>query len=605
MSSPAPDSVVLLDQQHSAARWLLFSNPIKVVQTYEPKEVLSCLVEVERLTQQGMYAAGFVTYEAASAFDPALSTHEDRRLPLIWFGLYDGCQVVSLEESDVNTFSLGPWTPTVSLDEYRRAIESIKDAIRRGDTYQVNYTLRMRSTLEGDPWQLFLTLHQAQRGKYSAYLNLGQYHICSASPELFVAMRNHKLTCKPMKGTVKRGLNFVEDSQAEQWLRTSEKNQAENVMIVDMIRNDMGRVAETGSVSVTDLFRIERYPTVLQMTSTVEAEVSCSVSKIIQEMFPCASITGAPKVSTMSLIRELEAHPRGVYTGSIGYIAPHAEICQFNVAIRSAVVDVINDTVEFGVGSGVVWDSDADDEYRECGTKSRILFDRYPDFDIIETLLWTPTDGYFLLEQHLTRLRNSASYFQYPLSESQLRSGLAKQDPDPNGGRQKVRVTLSRSGVLSITCASCERLVGAKVALAQKPIVSSSPFLYHKTSYRHAYSQMLEEHRARQSDIVDLILWSGSNSVTESSIANVVVKREGEFVTPSLNRGLLPGVYRERLIQGGVLKECDVRVEELHTCDALYLINSVRGWMALDRADSDTWIVTSEFTFETPRSLAC
>ncbi len=368
------NSVVVRDQLSSSgtSEWLLFENPIAVVTTSRLDEVMPSLHEVEAYTSRGLYAAGFVSYEASGAMDTALATHSLKDMPLLWFGIYAHGEPLSPIYSDAPAFNLDVWRPSVSLHEYRNAVAEIRSAIQRGDCYQVNYTFRLHSTFRGDPWGLFLALHQAQQSDYSAYLNLGRRHICCASPEVFFSLQDGTLTCRPMKGTARRGSTPTEDLKMEHWLAASSKDRAENVMVVDMVRNDMARVAETGTVRVGKLFAIERYPTVLQMTSTVSARVSASIPEIFRGMFPAASITGTPKISSMQIIRNLESNARGVYTGAIGYVAPNGS-SQFNVAIRMVVIDTQTHSAEYGLGSGIVWDSDADAEYDECQTKARIL----------------------------------------------------------------------------------------------------------------------------------------------------------------------------------------------------------------------------------------
>ena len=282
--------------------------------------------------------------------------------------------------------------------------------------------MRLNSEFSGGEWDFFLNLAQTQN-KYAAYIDTGRYVICSASPELFFKLDGNKIYSHPMKGTAKRGRTTLEDKEQAEWLHNSLKNRAENVMIVDMIRNDLGRIAEIGSVQVPELFTIEKYPTLFQMTSTVQAKTNASLDEIFSALFPCASITGAPKVSTMNIIAELETTPRKIYTGSIGYISPNRK-AQFNVAIRTALIDRENKTAEYGVGGGIVWDSTSADEYSEALLKARVLTERPRTFDLIETLLWTPEDGYFLREKHIARMQDSAEYFGFPFSREEFEHQL-------------------------------------------------------------------------------------------------------------------------------------------------------------------------------------
>jgi para-aminobenzoate synthetase/4-amino-4-deoxychorismate lyase len=305
MMLPRDTTILLQDQQGVTPRWLRFGRPLEVIQCGTPAAIMQCLLRIEERVNSGLYAAGFISYEASSGFDNALQTHAATDLPCLWFGIFEHYEEVELPAGHgPGRFHLDEWAPSVSWQQYHRAIEKIKHHIREGDTYQVNYTFRLHSRFDGDPLQLFCHLYQAQRSCYSAYVDLGKYRICSVSPEIFLSLNGSRLLCKPMKGTLRRGYTDAQDHEAVQWLHSSPKDRAENVMIVDMIRNDMGRIAETGSVEVSRLFEIEKYPTVHQMTSTVRSTTAASITEILQTTFPCASITGAPKVKTWRSSRQ-------------------------------------------------------------------------------------------------------------------------------------------------------------------------------------------------------------------------------------------------------------------------------------------------------------
>ena len=351
--------------------WLHFTKPYQVFVAETQDDVLPSLRELERLVQANdWYAAGFLSYEAASALDPAHQTRGESEFPYLWFGLYPKPRVVALPKPEGSKETLD-WRPTISGETYHSAIAKIKDHIAEGRTYQVNFTMRLRAEFTGNAWDVFLQLAQSQN-RHAAYIDTGRYAICSASPELFFQLDGNTLTCRPMKGTTIRGRTTEEDLEQSVWLKRSEKNRAENVMIVDMIRNDLGRIATIGSVTVPRLFETERYPTLWQMTSTVRARTDASFSEIFTALFPSASITGAPKVSTMKIIAELESTPRKIYTGTIGYIAPKRQ-AKFNVAIRTALIDRVLDSAEYGVGGGIVWDSTSTDEHAEALLKARVL----------------------------------------------------------------------------------------------------------------------------------------------------------------------------------------------------------------------------------------
>lgn len=560
--------------------WLRFRDPIEIVEARRLDAVLPALRALEAaVNAQRCYAAGCIAYEAAPAFDPALRVKAAAPTapPLLWFGLYAHAEPIERPPLPPSSATLiDGWTPTVDWPDYERAIHAIKDHIAAGHTYQVNYTYRLRAAFDADAREFFLQLAQRQFNGYAAYLDLGSHVICSASPELFFYLDGDLVTARPMKGTAPRGRTLAEDRAHRAWLHHSEKNRAENVMIVDMIRNDLGRIARIGSVDVPALFTVERYPTVLQMTSTVTARTTASFVEIMAALFPCASITGAPKVRTMQIIAGLETTPRGVYTGAIGYLAPD-RIAQFNVAIRTVTIERATGQAEYGVGGGIVWDSDAADEWRECEIKTRVLTAARPNFDLIESILWTPAAGYWLLERHLSRLTDSAEYFCIPIDPAQLSGrlrGLASSLPPVD---HKVRVTVSRSGAIDLSAVPLADLPlpqPLRLGLAREPVDERDPFLYHKTTQRSIYDAA----RAARPDCDDVILYNRRGEITESTIANVVVELDGGRYTPPVESGLLPGTLRAELLERGDIRERVIRADELRAASRVWLINSVRGW---------------------------
>ena len=604
-----PDQSALL-QDPQGGRWLLFTQPRQIVQAMTPQDVPAALEAVRQAVGAGGYAAGYVGYEAAGGLDPAMQTRPPAPgLPLLWFGIYEGFtpieELPACEPGDLpGDLFTAPWQPSITQGEYNEAIAAIKQRIRDGDTYQVNFTQRLHNRFDGDPWKLFLRLQGAQQAHYGAFVRLGRYSICSASPELFFALDEGRVVCKPMKGTVKRGLTNLEDEQRSAWLHHSEKNRAENVMIVDMIRNDLGMVAEVGSVQVEELFTVEKYPTVHQMTSTVVARTSRDALDILARMFPCASITGAPKVKTMEIIAGLETMPRGIYTGSIGYVAPQGR-SQFNVAIRTVVVDSEAHTAEYGVGGGIVWDSEAADEYAECQTKAAILVRPPQTFDLLETMLWDPVDGIYLLDGHVQRLADSAQYFGMPVSVQSLLDSLRSYTPAQPGSRRILRVTLSRSSGLRIEEHDIKPSKGGRVGLAAQARPAAVPNLFHKTTERQFYAGI----KASHPDLQDVVLWTEQGQVSESTIANVVVRIGDAWVTPAASVGLLPGVFRAHLLATGAVREGAISVSDLLAADEVFLVNSVRGWMKLQaEPGGGGWRIATEFEYMPPvgsASLAC
>jgi para-aminobenzoate synthetase/4-amino-4-deoxychorismate lyase len=582
--------------------WLHFADPQRVIQANALAEVLPALREIEDLTQRGhWHAAGFLSYEAAPAFDQAHQTHPKTDFPLLWFGLYPAPRVITLPEP-ASTKPALTWLPTVDRDTYNAAIAQIKDDIAEGQTYQVNYTMRLQADFSADPWNFFLHLARTQN-HHAAYLDTGRYAIASASPELFFQLDGETITGRPMKGTVKRGRTTLEDKEQAEWLRSSEKNRAENVMIVDMIRNDLGRIARIGSVQVPELFTVEKYPTLWQMTSTVTAKTDASLTQIFSALFPCASITGAPKVRTMQIISELETTPRNIYTGSIGYIAPNRK-ATFSVAIRTALIDREAQTAEYGVGGGIVWDSTSTDEYAEALLKARVLTDETPQFSLLETMLWTPHEGFFLREKHVERLLDSAAYFDFlvaprcssglndtegvhlhlaqvqvsrlPVSKVILESYLneiSSQFTSP----QRVRILLDKNGELNFEAKSLqlsEDHPPMKVCLAKEPIHSRNVFLYHKTTNRGVYESARKDFPEHD----DVLLYNEHSELTEFTIGNLVVELNGKLFTPPLACGLLAGTFRAHLLETGQVAERAIRKEELKDCENIFLVNSVRRW---------------------------
>ncbi len=557
----------------SNTEWLHFANPHCVVSADMVQDVRSALQNVEELVDTNhWHAAGFVSYEAAPAFDDALRVLSSGDFPLLWFGLYPEPRVIQTSEvvrGFENLVTLN-WQPSVERESYNSAIEKIIDYIAQGKTYQVNYTMRLNSKFTADEWNLFLHLAQTQN-KYAAYIDTGRHVICSASPELFFKLDGNRIFGNPMKGTVRRGRTTLEDKEKAEWLHRSIKNRAENVMIVDMIRNDIGRIAEIGSVCVPELFKIEKYPTLFQMTSTVQGKTKASIVEIFSALFPCASITGAPKVSTMNIIAELESTPRRIYTGSIGYISPNRK-AQFSIAIRTALIDRETKTAEYGVGGGIVWDSTSADEYSEALLKARVLTESPNEFSLLETILWTPQDGYFLLEKHIQRLRDSADYFEASFSTEDLILHLERISAEFKVPK-RVRVLVNKAGeIISETNDLPSLIKPFKAALAEQPINSSDVFLYHKTTNRKIYP--IPAH-----GFDDILLYNENNELTEFTIGNLVVEMNGELFTPPISCGLLAGTFRAHLLEAGKIKEQVIFKDKLGDCSKVFLINSVRKWV--------------------------
>jgi para-aminobenzoate synthetase / 4-amino-4-deoxychorismate lyase len=591
---------------HGAGRSFVFGGCRRVLEARAVGDVLPVLREVEAAVAEGLHAAGFVAYEAASAFDPALATHPpDPRLPLAWFAIYETREEVASIDSDPSAvqdkasdsdsdsggsdsddfnpaesdfpdaFALGDWAVGVSEDAYLANVERIRALIAVGDTYQVNYTVRLSAPFAGDDLALYRRLCAAQRAAHCAFLRVGDVSILSASPELFFHRRGDHLELRPMKGTRPRGRWAEEDEALAAELAASAKDRAENLMIVDLLRSDAGRISRFGGVEVERMFEVERYETVHQMTSTIRASLRPDVglADVFRALFPCGSVTGAPKVRTSQIIAGLEQGPRGVYCGAIGFASPGE--AAFSVAIRTLVIDHAAGAAELGVGSGITFDSAAAAEYRECLSKAEFARRAPNDLRLLETLLWEPGAGYFLLDGHLDRLAKSAAYFGFRCDQDAVRRSLdaaaSAAPPKPH----RVRMTVGRAGEIDIACEPLRPLADpVRVGVAAEPVDSREPLLYHKTTRRDVYARAA----AGRPDCDDVLLVNERGELTESTVANLVVELDGARWTPPLVCGLLPGVYRAELLRRGEVRERVLRPEDLARADAVWLVSSVRRW---------------------------
>lgn len=664
-------------------RWEWFEEPTEIIQvTADPAAVATALERVEVLVEQtGLAAVGFLTYEAAAAYGLAVSAPGP--LPMLCFGLFSRVEERPLGPPVYGEgYSAGPWTAGVTEEEYRERIARIRAFLAAGESYQINYTFPLQAPFSGNALDFFRDMCAAQRGSYAAFLDLtddnGRYSILSASPELFLERQGDRIVSLPMKGTAARGITREADEQALRELRSSPKERAENLMITDMIRNDLGRIAVPGSVHVPQLFSVERYPRVLQMVSRVEARSDAGLAALMRAMFPCASITGAPKHRTMELIRDLERRYRGIYTGTIGVVRPGRRL-RFNVAIRTVLLDQDRGRAEFGVGGGIVWDSSAEGEYRECATKAAILGRPDPPVTLLETMRWNPRRGVTLLAGHVRRLQESYRYFFEPYESFEpvepVGPSQHSRPPGDPGGIDGFRGMIGTAGITAgitteterpvlraeqldrliteavsraspgeedrdwrvrlllddeprvevaplpvsediLGCRRDDQLPLRRVALARRPIDHRSPWVYHKTTNRGVYQEHLNAHPEAD----DVLLFNERDYLTESCFASILVERvlpprtagdsgAGRFpghkgslpekssrylATPPVRDGLLPGVFREYLLKPpsgtepwtpGMLPVVEESVplsalEEVLRGDvALYLVNSVRGWM--------------------------
>ena len=566
---------------------LLFSTPHQIVSSRTLDEVPGAFLALDEAVRDGLYAAGYVSYEAGYAFEK-IGQVEPGYLPLVWFGLYDEPLVLSQEETNRlleradDPFSVTGGRFGLGRGRYREKIEAIKAHIHEGDVYQINFTAPYTFRFSGSPLSLYRALRRRQRVAYGAWICLDPAtHILSLSPELFFRRAGDLITTRPMKGTIPRGRTRAEDEENRRTLTEDAKSRAENLMIVDLLRNDLSRCCKPDTVRVPRLFESEVYDTLIQMTSTVEGQLRKDVTyaEIFRDLFPCGSVTGAPKIRAMQLIREIEETPRGVYCGAVGFVAPNRRAV-FNVAIRTIVLQ--NERGVLGLGSGVVWDSEAEAEYDECLLKARFFTDLdaqddLPPFALIETMLW---DGKIdLLPLHVERLRDSATYFGFPFSESSFVTRIEQESAHlPPGERYKVRAVLDAEGRLTVTKEKLGPVENAArtVCLASIRSDPANRFLYHKTTRRDLYEE--EYVRAVEAGYSESIFLNTRGGVTEGTRTNVFIRKGDRYLTPPVECGLLAGVYRRHLLE--TLPRVEERVlypKDLAEADAVYVCNAVWG----------------------------
>ena len=597
------DAFVLLDDSLGRSGCCrLFEKPLEVVRCERPEEVDAALARLAAAGAEGLWVAGYLSYELGYLMEPKLTPllHRERHQPLLWFGLFDAPREFDaaaagrwLTARATGDYRIGALRWSLSREAYLAAARRVKDYIAAGDVYQINLTFKGLFDFEGDPLALYQDLRRRQRVAHGALLVASDFQILSLSPELFLRVEDGRAEARPMKGTAARGAAPEEDAALRDWLHRDVKSRAENLMIVDLLRNDLGRVAEIGSVQVSDLFTVESYPTLHQMTSGITARLRADVglAEIARGLFPCGSITGAPKMRAMEIIRELEPAARGVYTGAIGMLAPNGDAL-FNVAIRTLVLDDRGGG-QLGIGSGIVQDSDPQVEWEECLLKARFLSDRRAPFQLIETLRWEWGPGYYLLDRHIERLVRSAAYFGYPCDPEAARRHLAREAEGFGAeglaaeAAMRVRLLLDEDGAITLESRPLE-ITGSDHVLtfviSDRPVQSGDPFFYHKTTRRELYDQELARHQ-RETGCGEVVFLNERGEVTEGSRTNLFIERGGILLTPPLRSGLLDGTLRRDMIENPSLtvEERALTPADLETAERIYLGNSVRGLMQARR----------------------
>ncbi len=565
--------------------------PDRVLVAERRDEVVGVLAEVERATDAGRWAFGYVAYEAAAGLDPHLAVHPapPMGMPLAWFGICaEPVPVPPLDAAGTGAPDDGgppgtaEWHPTWTAAGHADGVARIRERIAAGDTFQCNLTVRMAGRVAGDPFAVYRDLALGQRGAHNAYLDLGRFVVASASPELFFERRGDEVLLRPMKGTARRGRHRDEDRRLAAELRSSEKERAENVMVVDLVRNDVARVAEIGSVEVPALFAVERYETVLQLTSDVTARLrpGTGLVELFRALFPCGSVTGAPKASSMAVIRSIEDEPRGVYCGAIGLVGPpDAPVrARFSVAIRTAVVDTATGEAVYGTGGGITWGSQAAAEHDEVLAKAAVLRARPREFELLETMRHEPGRGLRNRDRHLQRLAASADHLGFRFDPGAARELLGSRLAGCPAAR--VRLRLRRDGTFAVDVEALPPPAPGPVRLAvdDEPVDPQEGWLYHKTTVRAPY----DRRRERRPDVDDVVMVNTRGELTEVTRATLALQLDGSWWTPPLESGCLPGVERARLLATGRLAERVLRVADLERAERVAVVSSLRGWRAAE-----------------------
>lgn len=562
-----------------------FTDPLYELKAEKIGQVGRVLEAVEKYQREGYYVVGYLSYEAAAYFDPKMETHQKQLYKeyFAYFTVHHQAQLEAFPSAYERVDMPNSWESLVCQKAYEEAIQEIRHHIRQGNTYQVNYTIQMRQAIGEDSLAIYNRLMVEQAAAYNAYISHDDVSVLSISPELFFKRKGNRIITRPMKGTAGRGLSREEDQAQAAWLQADEKNRAENMMIVDLLRNDLGKICQVGSVKVTSLCELEKYSTVWQLTSTIEGRLRDAIrmEEIFSALYPCGSITGAPKLSTMAIIKQLEPNPRGVYCGAIGLCLPHGDMI-FNVPIRT--VQLEGKEANYGVGGGITWDSYWQAEYAETQEKMSILYRQTPHFNVLTTAKLM--DGQLtFLDEHLNRLRQASSYFSYPFDEASLRMVLAGLCQEKSKGNYRVKIELDKAGHFHTAVTPLKDLPAeffqARV-VRQSQDFSSSPFTFFKTSYRpHRNSRQQEE-----------IYVNPDGWLLETSIGNLVLDINGQLYTPLTRYGLLSGIYRNHLLKTQKIKEKALHLRDLYQADKVYACNAVRGLYELtlerDRANEES-----------------
>lgn len=565
----------------------LFLKPEEIVTIKSGTNLNKKLKYIDELTSKYEFAYSMMNYEAGYLFEKSLNKFLPEDEKLIQFFFYDNLNVQIISSTNIkfnepDKYRIKKFRLSTSKSEFTNSINKIKSYIKKGDTYQVNYTVKGKFDFEGSYSGLFSNLVFNQSAKYTAIINNNGKIIISLSPELFFEVKGRKIISKPMKGTARRGINNSSDEFIKYELQTSEKNRAENVMIVDLIRNDLGRISEYGSVTVNNLFEVEKYESVYQMVSTIESKLKKKImlSDILKNIFPCGSITGAPKIRTMQLIKKLEKDARGIYTGGIGLIRKKS--ISYNVPIRTLCINKKNHQGEIGLGSGVVWDSIAEQEFEETKLKGKFLTDPIQPFQIIETAKIENRE-ITLLNEHLDRMAQTADYFLFGFKRNKAESYIKNIVSKINGDSYRLRIQLDKSANLSHSLSILPQLSDdIKIIISQSKIYSHNKFQYFKTTNRLLYDKEHKKFSAK--NFFDVIYFNEKGELAEGSITNIFIYKNELIYTPPLSTGILSGIYRSYILKNNfAIKERKLYLNDLLDADKIVLTNSVRGEVTVNK----------------------
>ncbi|RKY36907.1 MAG: aminodeoxychorismate synthase component I [Candidatus Omnitrophota bacterium] len=588
----------------------IFTCPLKIIQCFKLQEVKSCLAQAQSALNQGYYVCGFLSYEAGYAFEDVLFKKQEYDFPLFWMGVFKKPIIFTHYKNKFNSKSIKQYCKqplshslytiknlglNVRKKEYLNNLGKIKALLKAGDSYQVNYTMKYKFDFQGSQFALYQDLRANQAVNYSAFIYTDNFKVLCFSPELFFRVSNQQIITRPMKGTAKRGKNFAEDEQIKKFLSSDVKNKAENLMIVDLLRNDLGKISEIGSVKTSDLFKIEKYKTLFQMTSQISGRLNPEQGTldIFLKLFPCGSITGAPKIRTMQIIRAMEKEPRNIYTGAIGFISPD-QTGVFNVAIRTVLLR--DGRGELGVGGGITIGSNSNLEYAECKLKAEFFMraiakysdknssverKQDSDFYLFESMRWASVSGFFLLDLHLERLKKSADFFHIPYNHQLILDSLNREVEKLNAGYvYKLKLILSKNckpKVNIVIVSALKSNLPFKIVVSDICVNEHNEFFFHKTSKRGFYEQQARKYR--ELGFVEVIFRNKKKQITEGAISNIFIKKSGVFYTPPVRAGILPGVFRTYFMRKNNLRvlEKQLYLKDLFSADEIYIANSVRG----------------------------